>query len=367
MNYPKLAILIPIYKRKPEDMEIYALKRIAKIFCGKTIFFIAPTQLQSSWYEDNFESIPIEIFDDEYFQSLNSYNKLLLSATFYERWQLLGFDSVLICQPDVYLVSDGLEEYLNAPYDYIGAPLVRLENDTPHFYGGNGGFSLRRLDACINAIKNHADILKTWKDNEDEFFSYCGEAFESEFRVAPPGVASQFSFDRFMRVLYKINGENLPVAIHGWLTCDPKFSLQILGLDDELSSKIVDIRKIEEERCLAFVQKYQPVILYGAGLWGKVLFRYLKRKGVLVDCFAVSDDRKAEASYEGVLIKRLSEIPNESLLNGLMFSLSNRYMGEDTFYNIVENAKRRGFKHCFEFNMVLYNLAVESWIEEVNV
>ena len=365
----ELAILVPVYKSKPEPLEIVALKRIAEIFRDRKVFFLAPSLLNTSWYEKNFSEMEIERLDDRWFSSLDTYNRMLLSESFYQKWLECGFHSVLICQLDVYVIFDGLDDYLTMPYDYIGAPLFHLVQDSPCFYGGNGGFSLRKLEPCIRMLKMHADLLKKWNENEDEFFSYCGENFPKEFHVAPPNTSSQFAFDRFSRILYRRNRKNLPLAIHGWCTYDPSFSLELIGMSDEFKSRynIKDIRKTEEDKCLIFAKAYQPIILYGAGLWGKVFFRYLRKKGISVRCFVVSDGQPTGSSYCGVEVKRLSELGEDCLASGMMFSVSKRFIGAKCFDAIFERVKRCGFEHCFEFNTVLFNLAVESWMEDYDV
>lgn len=360
------AIIIPIYKRKPTFLEIVSLERMVKVFQHRKIFIFAPRTLDTSWYEDKFNNIEIVPFDDESFSGLDAYNRLLLSVYFYQRWSDVGFDYILVCQPDVYAIADRLDDFLCMPYDYIGAPLFRLEHERPCLYGGNGGFSLRKLESCIRVLKAHSDILATWRENEDEFFSHCGELFPDEFRTAPPDVASGFAFDRFSRVLYQWNHGGLPVAIHGWCTYDPFFSSRIIGLTDDETSRyqIEDVREKEEKRCLSFVRDHQPVILYGAGLWGKVFLRYFQRNHIPIRCFAVSDNQSADLSCLGVPVKHLSEIPEKHLEDGLVISISKRFVGEQVFADILENVRQRGFLHCFATNVVLFNLAAESWMKE---
>lgn len=366
MKQRELAIIIPTYKKKPEFMEIMALERLTKVFQSRKIYFFAPNNLDSSWYEDNFHNIEIIPFDAACFSGLDAYNRMMLDVSFYQKWLDLGLDSVLICQLDVYVISDQLNEFMDWGYDYIGAPLFRLENDKPILYGGNGGFSIRKLQSCINLMLQHSDILEMWHDNEDEFFSYCGEKFPNEFVVAPPSQASLFAFDRFARVLFQLNHGTLPSAIHGWCTYDPAFSVQILCRHNEMEKEcdFKDIRTKEKERLLSFGRHYQPIILYGAGLWGKVISHFLRKHDIAIQCFVVSDNQALSESYCGIAVKHISEIPDMHLGNGIIFSVSRKFIGENVFADMLAQAQHRGLLHCFESNVVLFNIAAEAWLEE---
>ena len=363
------AVVIPVYKKVPDLLEKLGLERISKTFRDRDMFLCMPNGLDAYWYEKNFKNIKICRFEDEYFFGLDSYNRMMLNISFYQKWLRFGYEKILICQLDVYVISDRLNDFFDLPYDYIGAPIFRLECDKPFLYGGNGGFSLRSLYPCMNTLEKHSNLLKDWGENEDEFFSYCGEKFPKEFRVAPLHYSSLFAFDRFARILYKYNQGHLPIALHGWYSYDPAFSMEVLRMDEKMRNicALEDIRKYEEERFLSFVSNHQPVILYGAGLWGKVFFHFLCKHNISVHCFAVSDNHVPGENYHGVEVRCLSELTDDHLVDGMVFSVSRRFMGDALFSDIVRRVKNMGYVYCFEPNVVLFNLSVESWLEAEDV
>jgi hypothetical protein len=76
--------------------------------------------------------------------TIKEYNNLLTSVWFYE--QLLS-QKVLLFQTDSCLLKEGIERFLE--FDYIGAPWPHRHNQI-----GNGGFSLRDKNVCINICKS---------------------------------------------------------------------------------------------------------------------------------------------------------------------------------------------------------------------
>jgi hypothetical protein len=118
MNIKK-AICTPIYKRRPKLYEFKNLKitdasnpKISKIF-------IAPNNLNTSFYEKNFNKFRIVRFANHYFKNADSYSQLLLSEFFYRKF--INFSHIIICQLDAVIVKD-LSKLRIADYDYIGSP-----------------------------------------------------------------------------------------------------------------------------------------------------------------------------------------------------------------------------------------------------
>jgi hypothetical protein len=83
------------------------------------------------------------------------YNALLLLKNFYGRF--IKYNYMLIYQLDAYVFRDELEYWCSQNYDFIGAPWItpQIITGDPVFgnrFGvvvGNGGFSLRKIDAFI--------------------------------------------------------------------------------------------------------------------------------------------------------------------------------------------------------------------------
>jgi hypothetical protein len=130
--------------------------------------------------------------------NIQDYNAIMLDTKFWKQFTM--FKKVLLFQTDTMMFKYGLESYMD--YDYIGSPW-------PSDYGlakgvGNGGFSLRTIQAMITCLekkdtiiipsyKNSEENLKTFNGihPEDVFYSFampqCG------FTIATPSIACYFA------------------------------------------------------------------------------------------------------------------------------------------------------------------------------
>jgi hypothetical protein len=152
-------------------------------------------------------------------------------------------------------------------YDYIGAPWFdgwekcdEQSNILP--YGGNGGFSLRRIGAHLKVLKSNNnrcingfhEIKQNYLDrsifgkmqllpslitkytgypntayyfqrlhrNEDGLWVQVASEIDYGFKVAEPNIAIPFAFECQPRRLYKII-QKLPFGCHGWERFDIEF------------------------------------------------------------------------------------------------------------------------------------------------
>ena len=96
-----------------------------------------------------------------------TYSSLLKMPTFWEYFT--EWSHVLIYQTDALIMRKIDDVYFQ--YDYIGAPWDRKNQWVKHC-AGNGGFSLRRVQAMIDACECHRNIPqgKICGSNEDGFF-----------------------------------------------------------------------------------------------------------------------------------------------------------------------------------------------------
>jgi len=81
--------------------------------------FLAPASLNTSYYEDSFPGLEIRSMPDDYFESIASYNGLMLSPAFYDMYG--QFEFVAIVQTDAFL-RKSLLSLENFNFDYLGAP-----------------------------------------------------------------------------------------------------------------------------------------------------------------------------------------------------------------------------------------------------
>jgi hypothetical protein len=259
-NNSKVAIVVPAhYKPKFTADELISLKHLKKYLYAYDKYFIVPDNTNFHNYrEKGFRYIK---FPKKYFSSAKTYNKLLLKETFYKKFA--KYEYILIHQLDALVFSDRLLKWCNSDYDYIAAPwfgskigLLSHKQGLPA-NGGNGGFSLRKVESFLKVlqivkkqIRRSSDnpliqkiwfimaILtgeshKTWLHapadnypfNEDGFWSLEAPKYLNSYKVAPFKEALKFSFERFPRRCLKLNNNTLPFGCHAWAKYDRRFWL----------------------------------------------------------------------------------------------------------------------------------------------
>ena len=255
----KVSIVIPIY-REPTPDELISLHQCCKMLSHYPMIIVAPEGLSLATYESLWRSygliFSIAYFDNLFFQNIAGYNRLMLSEEFYLRFEL--YDYILIYQPDAYVFEDQLDRWCQKGYDYIGAPLVGKHTDdlfSPSLplRVGNGGFSLRRVQAYLDYFngKKHVftpkqlinkigvwqkpytriliwllmllgwrntpkSVATQWQYNEDDFWSGVLDDTRYAMSKPLPEEALLFAFERFPKEMYAITNQ-LPFGCHAWL------------------------------------------------------------------------------------------------------------------------------------------------------
>ncbi len=251
----EVSIVIPIYKKTPNDFEIISLRQVFKILGNKyKIIIVCPDGLDISYYESIAEKYPLkglqaQRFSKSYFLNIQSYNKLMLSISFYEKF--IKYDYILIYQLDCYVFRDDLEYWCKQGYDYIGAPfldykfynLTRINKvkflikqfinkkigreitlDSILYKVGNGGFSLRRVNKFCKLLKSVSDkrkerymsILSSDLRNEDTFFTYEVNKYCDKLKIPNYKVGLKFSLDWNPQIGIAMNKGEPPFGCHGW-------------------------------------------------------------------------------------------------------------------------------------------------------
>lgn len=243
-----IEIVIPIYKEELTYYENISITSCFRVLNGYSIVLCKPYGLNTSKIEADFNFTRIECFDPSYFDSVASYNRLMLSASFYERF--LHSKYILVFQTDVFIFYDDLEKWITSDYDYVGAPWISKnkfgkcipfvkmcidkyllqKKDIIHKYErqnkvGNGGFSLRKTkthrDICI-ALKDDIERFLAHQEqyffNEDIYLSIVPQRKGFDFKTPTSKEALTFAWDVKAKMLYKKTGEKLPMAAHGWFT-----------------------------------------------------------------------------------------------------------------------------------------------------
>lgn len=239
----KICIIIPIYNQIPTNSEIVSIERNISILSEYDIYAVYPESMDISSYE-GFGFKDFLQFSDDYFRSNKSYSRLILSEEFYAPFS--EYDYMLIAQTDTYILNTEytLKYFADMNYEYYGAPWPNGPFDFPygikelyksifvhnpkHLHVGNGGFSLRKVDACKNAVIAHKLLIKYfWRFNEDLFFSTRLK------KIAPVEIAEKFALETNMRE--KIEKSFYPYALHAYE--------KHLGSDIKILSDKIELHK----------------------------------------------------------------------------------------------------------------------------
>lgn len=256
----RAVIVIPVYKNSLRDLEMIGLRQCFKVLSHYNIVFIGPESFDpDDDYKSFINKAQYRSLDDDHFQSIESYNQLLLSAWFYELFS--DYEYMLIHQLDAFVFDDRLKEWMDKGYSYVGAPWFK-KNEAGEYVKeflevGNGGFSLRKIKDCIKVLKSDKKVfslkqnisiqkdygnrnflwhgfndhlkgvrfneLSDAKDvNEDKILVKAADRFDF-FKVPEPEEALDFSFERFPEHLFEMNSEKLPFGCHAWWTYDINF------------------------------------------------------------------------------------------------------------------------------------------------
>jgi hypothetical protein len=237
-------IVVPIYKSDLDEFEQMSLKRSMDILGQHFFSIVCPEGLDITGIETYLKGVKYEIkrFSPHFFKGIDGYNLFMLSPEFYQTYR--DVDYILICQTDVFVFRDDLQKWCEKNYDYIGAPWIaspqnawnktmltirnafnkKKKSDHHFFKVGNGGFSLRKvkmmhqimveLESDIEKMLQTRDELKFYQ--EDVFISLYAPQFFPEMKIPDYNEAVDFCIDRKPRIAYKINGNKLPFACHGF-------------------------------------------------------------------------------------------------------------------------------------------------------
>jgi hypothetical protein len=234
-------VLVPIYKPTLHAYEQYSLDHSLAVLRSQEIVLIGPEGLDVSYYTARYPGIRFHSYAPRYFASIEGYNHLMLSQSFYTEY--LDYEFTLILQTDAIVLRDELALWCAKPFDYIGAPFpdgIEVFVNAGCFDGdngkrvrahvGNGGLSLRRVQKCLSLIIEHAIFLEIFTktgSSEDLFFSLMGQ-LSRNFVLPNEIIASHFSLELRPSYYFQINGGVLPMGGHAWWKYDFAFWKNIL-------------------------------------------------------------------------------------------------------------------------------------------
>ena len=363
----EVVIVIPMYKVDLEWYEKLALKRVVEVLGKYPIVVCCPYEFNFSQIEADYGVKKAERFSNSYFKNIEGYNNLVTSVEFYERF--IDFKYLLIYQLDAFVFTDRLNSFCSLGYDYIGAPWIqpvgrcRFKNRTYNLKVGNGGFSLRRVKACIEVLKDNIDILSEWHDNEDLFFAYCGYANPKKFSVAPVNVAINFSFESSVRKLYKKNNYNLPLGCHAWMKYGGEIYPLLFkkaGVNIEKYHKLIGyedskyiLSRFKHRLCVSILRmKSFSHILPDNGCWtivcfgkiGKHLAEAFLSGGITINAIYDSDFSENQMEWNGVKLFCLDSIDDLQKEKGRIIIATLNYEKE-----LIEKLEQKGLVYGNDF------------------
>jgi hypothetical protein len=187
-----------------------------------------------------------------YFSDVQGYNKLMLSAAFYETF--LGYTYILIYQLDAFVFKDELLKWCDRNFDYIGAPWLRfapypdtvkeLKNRTLQYLNlkwnlkqsqngfptdlqfenmvGNGGFSLRNTSKFFQICSQELHAIELYNSknehyyNEDVFFSIEVNRKHKQLNIPGYKQAVHFAIENNYIHGFQLTHGELPFGCHAW-------------------------------------------------------------------------------------------------------------------------------------------------------
>lgn len=246
-----VAVIVPFYRNMLSAYEQIALQQCFKVLAAHPIIAIKPEKLDRSAVAGAGPFTEIMSFEDHYFDSIEGYNRLMLSAKFYGRF--LNYEFLLIYQLDAFVFKDELLQWCNKGYDYIGAPWLRgiehgdwfkaLKQRFKYWYHtrydvqkdglpsnmqfenrvGNGGLSLRRVKKFygitqlrVSDIQRYLRHAGQHQYNEDAFWSIEANRKTKYLNIPSYQTAVGFAFEYSLERAWQLNHRRLPFGCHDW-------------------------------------------------------------------------------------------------------------------------------------------------------
>ena len=262
MDLELCAVIVPVYKKFMSKSEFYSFQRTVRLLDNKTVYIVAPVSLKNQLSRFKYDNVQFAYFENKYFSSISSYNRMLTSLFFYQYFS--SFKYILIVQLDALVIQNSLDQWCKLGFSYIGSPWFEgfdFPRKPLRFFGiGNGGFSLRKVSDFIRVldkiryVPNYLyeksefrtiNFLKYIKNNllfaynkypfiplinEDFFWSCLVPQRCSFFNIPSVDEAIGFAFEAEPRFLYEMSGNVLPFGCHAWEKFDRDFWIDKLNM-----------------------------------------------------------------------------------------------------------------------------------------
>jgi hypothetical protein len=162
-----VCIVTPTHKNALDDDEVFRIKYSLRKNLKIPHFFVVPESLKVDTMLSKFPKSSVQFFDEKYFVSTQAYSNLMLSESFYRRFDSYTF--MIILQADAILLKS-IDDLLELNLPYIGASwnpgftittlFDRIVVNRSYVPGrrykievGNGGLSLRNIHVILSAFK----------------------------------------------------------------------------------------------------------------------------------------------------------------------------------------------------------------------
>jgi hypothetical protein len=246
----KVAVVIPIYRHYINALEQISLDQCFKILRDYSIIIVKPESLKLPANLEDYKVTKVINFRDDFFESINGYNALMLADLFYK--EFISYEYILIHQLDAFVFKDELNYWCKQGLDYIGAPWLRgidhpdlakkiksnikyflhtrynvMHNGQPTKYQfenkvGNGGFSLRRVHKFLQLCIEHKSLISDYLTkanmhyNEDRFWSIEVNRKRKALNIPGYKTGIKFSIEFAPQRAFKLNNNELPFGCHAW-------------------------------------------------------------------------------------------------------------------------------------------------------
>ncbi len=313
----KVAVVIPSYKTTLTVNERISLTQAKKILGQYDIFFALPDSVRIDY---GCKEITEVRYSDKFFSSIRMYSRFMLMPEIYDSFR--NYDYILIYQLDAFVFEDRLNEFCDLGFDYIGASWIdgiffKKNEKEKMWYVGNGGFSLRKVDAFQHWIE---------KGNFEQYIDYINEDLLIAvygvplLNIAPLNIALSFSIEMNCNLCMKLAKGKIPFGCHAWAKHDLDFWKPLIekygyfveetGTDksepEEWQRKINEFcnKQYDDElkKLLSFSQSNtKGIYIWGTGQWGISLLQKLTEDEILVAGFVDNDLNRCKQkilSYE---------------------------------------------------------------------
>lgn|GEM_PF-4430160 len=125
------------------------MREIQKLYHDIDLFIVTFQNCDLTGINEDFK---IKYFDQYFFRSVRSYNRLMLNKKFYESFG--PYSHMMIIQYDVAL-NFRVRDLRVFTFDFVGAPCYFKEK----FIGLNGGYSIRNIEECKKLLESRKRFI----------------------------------------------------------------------------------------------------------------------------------------------------------------------------------------------------------------